>query len=466
MATSPTTGPSTGTVQAHVSSLVAKSQQALQHGELLCLRASELSASSAQSAADMLALDAKVRWITNAVLEQLQLAAHVAKSIEQKRSLLEKQVEEWETLRNQRADALDAILESLGTQVVPPEFHSSSPDSSPFGSQQNSDGEHEDGAPFGDPDPQPGQSPTETLHRTRWKTLRDFVDERAIEDVLDTIESDHNALDDVLARTADYPESLSSTISVIRRTVPVELPLPSVEDIFSSQETARTKMAGQLESLVQHLGEMEGALKDILAGEEFDDEDLQAMNRDTEELPVIVTELEESMASINASHEQLTVAKRLAQEHLDTHRRTLDDLDELGDIMYEMLERQEAVETESTEHLVVLHHHLVTIDDLHHRFTSYQYSYNRLVLELARRRQYREAAQKIVEGMLAQLDAMTEEERQAREEFSAEYGQYLPRTCVSAYRMHPHGDIDGDLLEEARRQVTGVEHGLGASQSL
>ena len=31
--------------------------------------------------------------------------------------------------------------------------------------------------------------------RSRWKTLRDFVDERAIEDALDTIEKDRLELD-------------------------------------------------------------------------------------------------------------------------------------------------------------------------------------------------------------------------------------------------------------------------------
>ena len=50
----------------------------------------------------------------------------------------------------------------------------------------------------------------------------------------------------------------------------------------------------------------------------------------------------------------------------------------------------------------------MTIEELYHRYTSYQYSYCKLVIELGRRRQYKEAAQKIVEGMMAQLDAMTE----------------------------------------------------------
>lgn len=42
--------------------------------------------------------------------------------------------------------------------------------------------------------------------------------------------------------------------------------------------------------------------------------------------------------------EQLLAAKQAAQQHLDTHQRTLYDLDELGEIMSEMLERQQAVE--------------------------------------------------------------------------------------------------------------------------
>jgi hypothetical protein len=39
------------------------------------------------------------------------------------------------------------------------------------------------------------QREKEVKDRKKWKTLRDFVDERAIEDVLDTIENDRNALD-------------------------------------------------------------------------------------------------------------------------------------------------------------------------------------------------------------------------------------------------------------------------------
>ncbi|KAH9919879.1 autophagy protein Apg17-domain-containing protein [Amylocystis lapponica] len=481
--------------QPHLVSLVLQSKKALQHGEQLCSRASSLSSTSAQHAVDVLALDAKVRWITDAVLQQLRLAAHVAKSIDQKRSQLEKQAEEWDILRNQRTDSLDAILDSLGSQAVPHDFHSASAGSSPFGSQPDSD--EEDGRPlFGEQEHVPSQSPTETLRarsakpktngiskaRSAWKTLRDFVDERAVEDVLDVVESDRNAVDDILARTADYPESLSTTISAIEARVPLEIPLPSFQDIFTSQETASVKMAGHLESLTAHFEQMAATLRDSEAGEEFDEEDIQQMNRDTDELPAIIAELEDSVSSIAASHEQLLAAKRTAQQHLDTHRQTLDDLDELGEIISEMLERQQAVETESTEHIALLHHHLVTVEDLHHRFASYQYSYNKLLLELQRRRQYREAANNIVRGMMAQLSAMTEEERQLREEFSAVHGQYLPEDVCLYVQNAPtrwsvvpwNGEqveilpeLEDDLVQEAKDRTARADGpGLAGSQSL
>jgi hypothetical protein len=59
--------------QPHLVSLVVQSKKALQHGEQLCSRANSLSNESAQCAMDVLALDAKIRWATEAVLEQLKV---------------------------------------------------------------------------------------------------------------------------------------------------------------------------------------------------------------------------------------------------------------------------------------------------------------------------------------------------------------------------------------------------------
>jgi len=57
----------------HLVSLVLQSKKALQHGEHLCTRAHASSNASAQGAVDVLILDAKVKWMVEAVVEQLKV---------------------------------------------------------------------------------------------------------------------------------------------------------------------------------------------------------------------------------------------------------------------------------------------------------------------------------------------------------------------------------------------------------
>jgi autophagy-related protein 17 len=94
---------------------------------------------------------------------------------------------------------LDAILDSLGAQLVPPDFHQASSESSIFGSPQ-SDKEPPlklmpIRIPNGTGETLRGQVQSKRSDRKTWKTLRDFVDEVAIEDVLESIEEDRTALD-------------------------------------------------------------------------------------------------------------------------------------------------------------------------------------------------------------------------------------------------------------------------------
>lgn len=53
-------------------SLVLQSRKALQQGEALCSRANATSTSSAKEATDLMALNTKIQWISNAVIEQLK----------------------------------------------------------------------------------------------------------------------------------------------------------------------------------------------------------------------------------------------------------------------------------------------------------------------------------------------------------------------------------------------------------
>jgi autophagy-related protein 17 len=67
-----------------------------------------------------------------------------------------------------------------------------------------------------------------------------------------------------------------------------------------------------------------------------------------------------------------------------------------------------SVQTDCGEYMVEFQHHLITLEDLHSRYLSYQTAFNKLLIEIARRRQYQEAAEHIVKTMMSQLQAMTE----------------------------------------------------------
>ncbi|KAF6757238.1 autophagy protein Apg17-domain-containing protein [Ephemerocybe angulata] len=499
--------PSEPTEQPHLVSLVLQSKKALQHGEQLCSRAQSQYNTSAQEAIEVLALDAKVRWIAEAIGEQLKLAAGVAKAIEEKRAALAKQVKSWDTSRTKHTDSLESILESLGGQVVPPDFYETSAASSLFGSQHSDDDEDQ---PFGISEPRrqnghpmsPPVSPSATLRRpsgsfgdkgkgkakntllqerrkiakadrSKWKTLRDFVDDRAIEDILETIENDRNTLEDILNQTVDYPPSLRNTIASLRDSLPTPPQVPiltQMQDALIAQDTTIASMAEKLESLAGHYDEMAGALKDTEAGEAFSDEDMQAMNRDTEELPIIMSELDDCAKQIEGQFNRLVNSRKSSQQDLDHLLHVLNDLEELGDIMSEMLLTQDSVEIKCEEALTSLQQRLETLDHLHERYVLYQTAFNKLMLEMARRRHYKDATENIVNGMISQLEAMSEEESQLRKHFNAECGAHLPEDICLSIGNEPTrwdvlpwpGDareilpeIDADLIVEARERLQG-----------
>lgn len=214
--------------------------------------------------------------------------------------------QDWEDIRTHRTEALDAILESLGSQLVPPDFHQTSSDSSLFGSQHSDEHSPEpvdkDTGSLSQPqllsptltvrDGQFGRRENGKGDRRKWKTLSDFVDERAIEDVIDTIEHDRNVLDvcyffffvppleltyfkDVLNATDAYPENLTDTISTIQKSLPATSALPPINSILESQAQMSTHMASHLESLASHYDQMAETLKESEAGEAFSEEDIQ-----------------------------------------------------------------------------------------------------------------------------------------------------------------------------------------------
>ena len=208
-----------------------------------------------------------------------------------------------------------------------------------------------------------------------------------------------------------------------------------------------------------------------------------------------------SFPSLILRSEHLLTAQDTSRKDLDHLNTVLDDLDQLGDIMGEILQNQESLEVrhksnvaqispftsfqaKCEEELNSLHRHLQTLDHLHERYVAYQTAFSKLIIEISRRGQYRDAAENIVRTMMAQLRSMTEgrgpihafsvvtlftnaEEDQVRNHFNAEYGAHLPEDiclCIgnppTKWEVVPwEGDtlevlpeIEPDLLAEVKKK--------------
>lgn len=117
--------PSAGTPpdQPHIVSLVLQAKKALQQGEQLCTNAHSLSSASAQIAVDVLALDAQVRWMSEAVLDQLMVSVSHGCPwfIPDPRDCL--RIACGTSREEHRAETLRARGPSAGTSLMPVRVH-------------------------------------------------------------------------------------------------------------------------------------------------------------------------------------------------------------------------------------------------------------------------------------------------------------------------------------------------------
>ncbi|KIO18544.1 hypothetical protein M407DRAFT_31798 [Tulasnella calospora MUT 4182] len=308
--------------------LVVQSKKALQQAEAVCSGTNTVAKQSTSLIVDILATEAKVKWLSEGVAEQLQAAIRVAQTIQSQRATLQTRASQWDQQRNQRALALDSILESLAQQVVPPSLHEMAEASSLFGEQPSDSpggghangvggGRNERPAPTGVAGDTGFLRTFEEIRRfqdsqhvlkdqSKWRSLRDFVDERGIDEAADAMDADRNSLDTLLRTTASFPESINKTVHEIQSILPMfsasativvggklspspasppppaslatamqrtnsnnvpsigssSLATETIKTLLAHLDSLTTEMAHNLESLAVHYEQMSHALRD------------------------------------------------------------------------------------------------------------------------------------------------------------------------------------------------------------
>ncbi|CAE6442611.1 unnamed protein product [Rhizoctonia solani] len=454
--------------------LFLASKKALLHGNNVCNHASTLTAATSNLAVDILTLDAKLQWLTRGVIEQLKAANSVVKYLEAERDHAHSVAKDWDRTRSRRTRSLDTILEQLGNQAVPPSLHKTVTGSSVFGSPRS-----DPSKPLPD-DPQPAingkaslgaSHPNQASHQTvqersRWKTLRDFIDERSIEEALERIEEERLQLDDALARSYDFPQTLGEQISAVRDSLPqlsTEPILHVVHRHMTEQDRLVRAMAEDLEGIARHFGQVKDAMQVKDDGGFINIDDLRTLEQDTKELSAVIRDLDQSGGSVDDLHGQLFAMKTSMLQGLETHQMILNKLEDLEETMVAMLAEQDAVQHEVDSLLTTLNSRLVELENLEVAYIAYRQSYARLLLEMARRERHRAEMEEIVHGMIERLERYRDEETQRRHEFFTQEGEFIPEDLCpfvtdppARWSLANTGEDDGrvieeGLLEEARR---------------
>ncbi|KAF8312517.1 hypothetical protein DL93DRAFT_2059880 [Clavulina sp. PMI_390] len=409
-------------------SLFAQSKEALAQGQGLCFRGNELNSETASVVVDALAHEAKAKWMNDGVTDQLALATTISKSLTQQRTRLLDQARDWDNLRSAINERLDATLEDLGRQKVPPNLHLMSSGSSLFGSQHSLNNltiidDH------GEDRPSAATSSASRTEKSKWKSLRDFVDEQAIEAAQERMEEERNLLDDVLNSTATHPADLSAQIAAITSTIPVLASPPhSLSAMLSPHDVTLAAMAARLEDLAAHFGQMERAVQDEEAGQPLNEEEIQGMYLllYNMQLPGILAELQSCVQTMEAVYGSIATYRDSAHAVVEAFGPVIIHLENLEALMDAMLNHHSKVEADAAEIHGVLQEHHTALEGLAHSYEFYQLAYDHLIVEMHRRAQYRTEMQAMIEEMAERLTIMRNEESEARQRFINDHGGFLP----------------------------------------
>jgi len=295
--------------------------------------------------------------------------------------------------------------------------------------------------------------------------LRDFVDEKGILDASEAMDEDRLLIDDLLAARADNPALEEIDVTTLMREMDVGI----------------HEMAARVESLATHYDQLEDALKASDAGEPLHTDDLEVFIQDTNELTSIIAELEQLLSAIQTVKDTLEDHKEKASSLIAKYPESLKLLDDLSHTMSSMVQQQDQLEMEISEFRYKLQSHLETLDDLCATYESYQLSFNVLVLELDRRREWSDRMFSEVSKMKAALSELRATELQRRESFMVTYGSSLPEDLCHSIANIPtffdiipispesldrnqpspaiesHPAIPAQLLAEAREKVESAQ---------
>ncbi|KAF9391757.1 autophagy protein 17 [Podila verticillata] len=222
------------------------------------------------------------------------------------------------------------------------------------------------------------------------------------------------------------------------------------------QEQQTTSMAESLMSLANHYDQVAQVLT---ADIQPMDEEIYVLESDTTEVTVIIEELEESLALVQATSEEIGVREHLYTTAYQEAVALFGKINQLEPQLAELVDVFRSAEGlredfDSTEKLIG------EINSLAIWYEEFHNSYGALTVEIVRRHQAHQAQERLVRDFMDKMESLHNDEMHRRAVFSERHGKYLPvDVCPSfadpplQYEVMTHGEWSLPMPTRATLQL-------------
>ncbi|KAG0376231.1 autophagy protein 17 [Mortierella sp. AD032] len=441
--------------------LMAKSKKGLSFAEQLCSQAhDELDACQGHST-EIEKIFSKLCFVSHQIKVQI---ATVESLLRIGRSRLS---ELWTASKDLQKDLksvsvrMELALRALRSRQVDPEIQRPYPDS-----QSNNNGDNSTGAAEARGEGSAGATNT-SGNTPKATVLFDFLDEVSLQRLqqesterIQRIQTTTQRLQELVVhfgnRRTDFKKYMTNAIPLD------ESALSFAREKMHLQEQQTTTMAELLVSLAKHYDQVVHVLT---AEIHPTDEELELLRNDTDEVPAIIEELEESLALVQATTEEVGVREHLYATAYEEALMFFKKIEALEPDLVELVETfrmAEGLEEDfnATEKLIG------EINSLAIWYEEFHNSYGALMVEIVRRHQVHQNQERVIADFMQKMQTSYVDEMNQREVFSERHGKFLPVDLCPTFADQPpqyevltHGEWSLPMPTRATLQL--VESHLG-----
>ncbi|KAI8143855.1 autophagy-related protein 17 [Fennellomyces sp. T-0311] len=290
-------------------------------------------------------------------------------------------------------------------------------------------------------------------------TLFDYIDHHSVLELRKQADDEISEIENLCSSLMSTAKTLSNTISELAslQEAALTISLDESASSFSTEKTQiresiTTKMAEILTSLTNHYDQLGEATR-LCQSDPDAQLDISVLQRDHDQLPIILEELEESLDFVESITEEIRVRMQVyssVQEELLKVLLQLEKFSTPGGQADIICEKMISAEGEMKAHEQNLGAYFKELMSLADWYQVYAASYSHLVLEIERRRKAMEKQDELYQELLKSFEDSYNDELQERSQWFAQHGEYLPQDLCQ-FMMDPPSRLSVQIEEEPRR---------------